>query len=619
MFGNFIYFIIALLIYSTYQPASEPTFSLPETIAYTIALTLGYALLTWVQLRRLENKLSPATIFENSDQFNRILNRQIVLAIFVFAIYVYGLNLSFYTSRFLLFQKVPTLEALLFLLLFIGHLAIAWALAHRVYCRIQYSNITRRAYVFSNLMFSIPVLIPWLMLSLVSDLILALPFQMPKQLVTTTAGEIIYFLLFLIIVALFAPAIIQRFWRCKPLQDGPHRTQIEALCRRAHLRYKNILLWPIFEGRMITAGVMGLIKRFRYILVTRSLLQRLTPYEIEAVIAHEIGHVKKKHLLFYLVFFVGYMLVSYALFDLVVYAMIYFNPMVDWIYRIGLDQATVLPALFSFAIIAAFLLYFRYIFGYFMRNFERQADIYVFDLLGTVAPLITTLEKIALASGEPDDKPNWHHFSIKERIDYLKQCIANPSWISRHNAKVRRSIGGYLIVIFLLGAVGIQLNFGQTGRNLDGHFYEKIILQEISKTPENADLYVLLGDLYYGRDRHHRASQAYEQAINLSKNNSRALNNLAWLYATTHQANLRDPSRALALAQRAAHLEPAPHVFDTLAECYFVNGRVAEAIQAEQQALDIAGSEKGYYAQQLQRFQTEAGATEDGPPVSSKE
>ena len=65
---------------------------------------------------------------------------------------------------------------------------------------------------------------------------------------------------------------------------------------------------------MITAGVMGLIKQFRYILVTRSLLQRLTPYEIEAVIAHEIGHVKKKHLLFYLIFFAGYMLISYALF-----------------------------------------------------------------------------------------------------------------------------------------------------------------------------------------------------------------------------------------------------------------------------------------------------------------
>ena len=38
---------------------------------------------------------------------------------------------------------------------------------------------------------------------------------------------------------------------------------------------------------MITAGVMGLIKNFRYILVTPSLLNLLEPAEVDAVIAHE--------------------------------------------------------------------------------------------------------------------------------------------------------------------------------------------------------------------------------------------------------------------------------------------------------------------------------------------
>ena len=89
--------------------------------------------------------------------------------------------------------------------------------------------------------------------------------------------------------------------------------------------------------------------------------------------------------------------------------------------------------------------------------------------------------------------------------------------------------------------MGYQFGFGEAGRKLDNHFYEKIILQEISKTPENADLYVLLGDLYYGRDNHLKASQAYEQAISLAGDHSRALNNLAWLYATTNDPDLRNP------------------------------------------------------------------------------
>ena len=605
MYRNFIYFIVALLIYSTFQPAEEPNFNLPETLAYLAAFAAGYVFLGWVQFRRFETRLTVTHISKRSHQFNILLNRQIILAVFIFAIDVYGLNVSFYTSRFFLFKLIPTLEAAMFLLLFMAYLAVTWALAHRVHRRVFHSEITARAYVFSNLMFSIPVLLPWFLLSLVSDLVLVLPFQIPKYILSTTAGQISYFLLFLFFVALFGPAIIQRFWRCKPLHSGPQRTHIEALCGRAGLRYKDILLWPIFEGRMITAGVMGLVKQFRYILVTRSLLQRLTPDEIEAVVAHEIGHVKKKHLLFYLIFFVGYMLISYALFDLIVYAMIYLNPLITWIYRLGLDQATVLPAIFSLVIIATFLFYFRFIFGYFMRNFERQADIFVFDLLGTAAPLVSTLEKIAFMSGEPADKPNWHHFSIQERIDYLKRCHSDPSWIPRHHTKVKRGIVTYLLIIFGLATAGFQLSFGEAGRRLDNHFYEKIILQEISRTPENADLYVLLGDFYYGREKHHRASRAYEQAVSLSATHSRALNNLAWLYATTHQSGLRDPVRALELAERAAFVEQAPHILDTLAECYFVNNRISDAIRAEQRALDSATANRRYYEEQLHRFESE--------------
>ena len=162
--------------------------------------------------------------------------------------------------------------------------------------------------------------------------------------------------------------------------------------------------------------------------------------------------------------------------------------------------------------------------------------------------------------------------------------------------------------------MGFQLSFGEAGRKLDNHFYEKIILQEISKTPENADLYVMLGDMYYGREQHHKASQAYAQAISLSHDHSRALNNLAWLYATTNQPDLRDPARALDLAERAAFIEQAPYILDTLAECYFVNGRLSDAIRAEQQALALATGNRHYYEEQLRRFRAA-----EAPPAGSKE
>jgi hypothetical protein len=52
--------------------------------------------------------------------------------------------------------------------------------------------------VTSNIAFSVPVLLPWLLLSGVADLILALPFDLPRQVLTSPEGETAYFLFFLV-------------------------------------------------------------------------------------------------------------------------------------------------------------------------------------------------------------------------------------------------------------------------------------------------------------------------------------------------------------------------------------------------------------------------------------
>ncbi|MFN2437435.1 MAG: M48 family metalloprotease, partial [Desulfotignum sp.] len=84
------------------------------------------------------------------------------------------------------------------------------------------------------------------------------------------------------------------------------RSKIEAVCEKAGLRYADILKWDLFAGAMITAGVMGLVGRYRYILVTPALVQSLDDQEMEAVMLHEIGHVHHHHMLFYLFFFAGF-------------------------------------------------------------------------------------------------------------------------------------------------------------------------------------------------------------------------------------------------------------------------------------------------------------------------
>ncbi len=604
MFGNFIYFIVALLIYATHQPSEETNFPLLETMVLFVASAGLFFIYSRHQFTRIARQWDTLSHHEMDRRFSSALTRQSILAIALFAVNIYGFNVASLLTGIGLFELLPTLEALIFMALFVGYLSMVWANAHEAYRKIYQADSVRRTYILSNIAFGVPVLLPWLLLSGVSDLILALPFEFPRQVLSSPEGETVYFLVFLFAVAVFGPLIIQKFWRCRPLQEGNYRQRIEALCRRADLAYADILDWPIFGGRMITAGVMGLVGRFRYILVTRALLQILTPTEIDAVIAHEIGHVKKHHLLFYLFFFIGYMVVTYATFDLIVYLIIFSEPIYRFVFSTGISRTTVTTGLLSLAIIVNFLVYFRFIFGYFMRNFERQADAFVYRLFASAAPLISTFEKIAAVSGHAPDKPNWHHFSIRQRVDFLRRCEQDRSRIEAHDRKVRTSIAVFAASMVVVGMAGYQLNFGQTGKRLNEKFFETAILNEIERRGKgDAELYSMLGDLYLAGEHFEQAASAYDSALELKPDSAIALNNYAWLLATAPDPAHRNPELALALARRAAAIERSPHVMDTLAESLFVNKKVAEAIEAGTTALELARTNRAYYQKQLEKFE----------------
>jgi len=150
--------------------------------------------------------------------------------------------------------------------------------------------------------------------------------------------------------------------------------------------------------------------------------------------------------------------------------------------------------------------------------------------------------------------------------------------------------------------VGYTLNFGETGKKLNKHFFLKIIQRELKKTPDNPLLYSTLGDLYYSNNNYPETIKAYEQSLKIDLYNTQALNNLAWLYATCEIESFRNPEKALALAKRAIQLEESPHILDTLAESYYVNGLFEQAIITEHRALEITTKNRDYYKKQLLKF-----------------
>ena len=119
-----------------------------------------------------------------------------------------------------------------------------------------------------------------------------------------------------------------------------------------------------------------------------------------------------------------------------------------------------------------------------------------------------------------------------------------------------------------------------------------------------------LGIIYESSGETENAIRSYERLLSIADNHVPALNNLAWIYATCDRTRYRAPTKALDSAEQAAALNPAPHILDTLAESYHVNGLHQKAIGTIKQALARGPKERDYYESQLRKF--EKATTENG-------
>jgi Zn-dependent protease with chaperone function len=454
MFSNFLYFIVALIIYTTSEIFNQDQSLSKLKFLSVLLLLIGFAGICYLTFRKLRIYAD----IHLSENTNYLVNKKItalsVLALIVFSIDIHVLKIRAILPAIEIFKLLPTLEAALFISFFFLHLVIIWYFAFPLQSRCFTDSLSKKDYIFSNAAFSLPAVIPWFFLSLLTDFIILIPYQPLKELLNSKAGEIGLIGIFLIVVSIWGPVFIKRMWRCKPLQPGYTRTRIEELCKKAGIQYADISEWDIFGGKMLTAGVMGFIGRFRYILITPALIRLLNEDELDAVILHEIGHIKKMHMLFYIIFLAGFMAINYMYSEPIMQLL--YNA--DAVYNIfsltETNRADAHIILVSISLIGIFLFYFRIIFGFFMRNFERQADLYAFENSHTVNALISTFHKIAFYSRQSLNKPSWHHYSMSERIEFLKKCEADPSVAIAHHSKVRKMI--IFFFIFLVLVLGLS-------------------------------------------------------------------------------------------------------------------------------------------------------------------
>ncbi len=535
-----------------------------------------------------------------------------ILAILFFSMDVYLLDCQYYFNDIPLADKLPVIESFFCLLLFTVYLVTMWAQASTGYQKVFGREQSTTVFVVTNLKTNLPIILPWLLLSLFADLLQLSSLPWIKSLLASAWGETIIILIFFLLLAIIFPALITRMWGCTSMPSGPAREKIERLCRAQQVEYADIMLWPLHEGQALTAGVMGVISRFRYLLVTPALLSTMTAEEVEAVMAHELGHVKKRHLQLYLLLFLGFglfaQLSAYPILHLLTNSEFFYKA----IYIANKEPGNALTLIVTGSMFVLLIVYFRYILGFFMRNFERQADLHAMQTMGSSAPLVRVFEKIAWFSGNNRDQPSWHHFGIGQRIDYLIRSEENHSLVKRHDRKVYVALSVLLVVgVFaatVLWRMPDKLQQGDVGKKLA--VLEFVILDKISEDPDNVDLYQLLGNLQYSRKKYRQAIDAYKKVIGLNPDLAEVYNNLAWLLLTAEESSVIDPTQALDLAKQAVILQPSPHILDTLALAYFRNGFIEQAILAEKRALVQNPENRGYYLEKLKKY-VESAASAD--------
>jgi STE24 endopeptidase len=98
----------------------------------------------------------------------------------------------------------------------------------------------------------------------------------------------------LLVLCLAFPPLLVRIWPTRPLPEGNLREQLLKCAERAGVKIQQILVWDT-HGTMCNAAYAGLLPRWRYILLTDSLLDRLNPHETRAAFCHELGHIRLHH------------------------------------------------------------------------------------------------------------------------------------------------------------------------------------------------------------------------------------------------------------------------------------------------------------------------------------
>ncbi|HUX62111.1 MAG TPA: M48 family metallopeptidase [Ignavibacteriaceae bacterium] len=223
-----------------------------------------------------------------------------------------------------------------------------------------------------------------------------------------------------VILARIVPVIIlPLFYKITPIENEELKTRIQNLAKNAGIKVENVYKFNMSKNTKKANAAFTGIGKSKRILLGDNLIDQYTSDEIETVIAHELGHYKRKHIIKNIIIgtvasFLTLFLISY-----------FYSYSVTWFNFSSIKEIAALPLLILWMLLIGLVQ--TPITNLLSRKFEYEADQYAILSTGKPTAFISTLEKLTeqnLGDKNPHPLIEWFfysHPSIERRILAIKK------------------------------------------------------------------------------------------------------------------------------------------------------------------------------------------------------
>ena len=223
----------------------------------------------------------------------------------------------------------------------------------------------------------------------------------------------------ILINGFYAQIIVPLFNKQTKLEEGNLKNDIEKYSKKVGFDLSNIF---VIDGSKRSTKANAYFSGFgkqKRVTLYDTLLNKLNDNQIIAVIAHEIGHYKKNHIIFNLIFSTIQTGLMLYILSLLIYLPIFSE-------ALGIQNHSFHIGLITFSILYTPISeIFSLISNVFSRKFEYQADHYAKETFNSkhLIEALKVLSKDSLSNLTPHPKYVWWHYShptLAQRIKHLQ-------------------------------------------------------------------------------------------------------------------------------------------------------------------------------------------------------